>query len=375
MPSASEIGQAAVTVSDKLTSIGQQSLGAVSGVVGTLSSSTATAFNAFSDQASKLLKQGNVSSAALTGAAMQVTNALQQSSIYKGVKKGAPVPTEIQPEESRKTIGGNVFKFPQDPGDHFVQLTFETFKKDSPLMKEIKTDSAIIQLPLTPTMTETYQANYKTEALNVLGGMADSVVKEFENAGGFQQSGEQMGATLGAAVSKVTGKQGQAAITSLAASAGMAAVPGIGAAVSKALGASINPNMAVLFDNIGFRSHQFAFKLNPRNETESYIIKQIIQTMRRRMLPPTINQFFFGFPDKVKIEIFPTQPYPILECVLESMSVNYAPNGPAFYRGSSGNPVSVDIQLQFKEIELFTRDRVQSVVVNPNDPSNQERDR
>ena len=376
MPSHYQIGEAVTTVSDKFTALGQQGLAAVSGFPGTLSggtSSAAQAFNAFSDKASALLKQGNISPAALTGAALQVTNALQQSSIFKGVPRAGFVPTEKQPEESRKANGVNVFKFPRDLGDHYIEIKFEMFKKDSPLMKEIKTEPVIIQLPLSPTMTETYQANYKTEALNVFGGMTDQIIKKYEEASA-NSAGQSFGQLLNAA-GNVLKSSGLGAAGALGATAAMAALPGVAGAVSKALGATVNPNMAVLFDNVGFRSHQFAFKLNPRSESESYLIKQIIQAMRQRMLPPIIgNGFGFGFPDKATIKMFPTMPYPILECVLESMSVNYAPNGPAFYKGSAGNPVSVDIQLQFKEIELFTRERVQSAVVNPNDLSNQERD-
>ena len=380
MPSPSDLGHTAVTISDKIKEIGQQGLGTVSGVVGTLSSGatqSAAAFGAFVDRSTNLLKQSNITPAALAGAAAQVTESLQQTSIYKGILKGAPVATEKQPEETRRVSGGNVLKFPADLGDHYVQFTFASFKQDSPVTKQIKTEPVIIQLPLTPTLVETYQANYKTESLGVLGGMADSVLKKFEAAGGFQMTGEKAGEALGGAVGEVTSMEGKAGLTSLTASAVMAATPGLGAAVSRALGASINPNLAVLFDNIGFRSHQFAFKLNPRNAAESAVIKEIIAIMRQRMLPPTVNQFFYGFPDKVIINIFPKDPYPILECVLESMSINYAPNGPAFYKGSQGNPVEVDIQLQFKEIEIFTRDVAvgrQGIVKNINDRSNQERD-
>ena len=42
------------------------------------------------------------------------------------------------------------------------------------------------------------------------------------------------------------------------------------------------------------------------------------------------------------------------------MSVNYAPNGPAFYKGSLGHPVEVDIQLNFKEIALMTREEAEA---------------
>lgn len=380
MPLPSQIGQSVVTVSDKLQQIGQQGLGTITGFAGTLSSGAsqaASAFNAFAGKTSDLLKQGNLSASALSGAAAQITEALQPSSIYKGVPKQAAIPTESKPEMSRPKMA-TTLKFPSDLGEHYVQFIFETYKKDSPLAKEIKTQPAIIQLPMSPNLTENYQASYKTEALNVLGGLAEQTVKDFEKAGGFNMSAEKAGEQLGKSAVDVAKTSGKAALASLGATMGMAAVPGLGAAVSRALGASVNPNMAVLFDNIGFRSHQFSFRLNPRTPQESATIKQIIAIMRQRMLPPKVNNFFFGFPDKANIKIFPVQPYPILECVLESMSINYAPNGPAFYSVSSGGaPVMIEMQLQFKEIVLFTRETASafgSTSIDYNNTSNQERD-
>lgn len=385
MPLPSQIGQSIVTVSDKLQEIGQQGLGTVSGFAGSLSSgasSAASAFNAFVDKSSALLKQGNLSGASLSGAAAQIVEALQPSSIFRGVPKQAAIPTESKPENSRPAMVSTL-KFPSDLGEHYVQFVFEMYKKDSPLAKDIKTQPVIIQLPMSPNLTENYQASYKTEALNVFGGLAEQVVKDFETQKGFDMPAEKAGEQLGKSAMAVANTSGKAALASLGATMGMAAVPGLGAAVSRALGASVNPNMAVLFDNIGFRSHQFSFRLNPQTQQESNTIKQIIAMMRQRMLPPKVNNFFFGFPDKVGIKIFPVQPYPILECVLESMSINYAPNGPAFYSVSNGgSPVMIEMQLQFKEIVLFTRETASAfgstyIDYNSNnlDPSNQERDR
>lgn len=362
MPSPSQFGQSVVTVSDKLQQIGQQGLSTVTGFAGTLSSgaSQSSAFSAFADKSASLLKQGNLSPAALSGAAAQVTEALQPTSIYNGVPKPSTTFTTERPTTTKPAVE-TTLKFPADLGEHYVQFIFETYKKDSPLAKEIKTQPAIIQLPLSPTLNENYQASYKTEALNVLGGMTERAVEKFVAGGGMKMEAEQAGKLFANSVVATAKAEGKAAGMALLAQAGMAAVPGLGAAVSRALGASVNPNMAVLFDNIGFRSHQFTFRLTPASRQESIAIKRIIAIMRQRMLPPTVNQFFFGFPDKVNIKIFPVQPYPILECVLESMSINYAPNGPAFYSvNNGGDPVMIELQLQFKEIVLFTRDRAAS---------------
>lgn len=363
MPFSDLANQVQTTVSDKLSSIAQTGLGTVSGLAGSLSSgasAAASAFGAFAGRAKSLLSAGNLSPAALAGTAAQQVKALAPSSIYAGLPKPAAAnpPREIRPEMAmiRKQTGS--LKFPSDLGDHFIQFHFSEMAQKSPLDLVKRLDSAFIQLPLSPSLTESYQANYKTENLGVMGGVADTILQDFLSKPGVKNMGaEQQGQELGKSFNDFLGSEkAKAAAAAVGAQVVASSVPGLAGAVSKALGATINPNQAVLFDNVSFRSHSFSFKLFPVNIQESNEIKKIIALFRERMLPPTINQFFLGFPNKVEIKIYPKAPYPILDCVLESMSVNYAPNGPAFFKGSQGNPVQVDLQLTFKEIVLFNRE-------------------
>ena len=108
-----------------------------------------------------------------------------------------------------------------------------------------------------------------------------------------------------------------------------------------------------------FRNHSFSFKLYPADAKDSAELKKIISELRKRMLPPVIQTHFLGYPDQVEIKIYPKSPFPILKCVLESMSVNYAPNGPAFFKGGQGDPVGVELTLNFSEMDMFTRKTVE----------------
>jgi hypothetical protein len=92
------------------------------------------------------------------------------------------------------------------------------------------------------------------------------------------------------------------------------------------------------------------------------LLKKIIKTIKRRMLPGTglsaeaSTGPLFSFPDVVNISFGPKdiEPYKIQKSVLESMTVNYAPNGtPAFFK--DGSPTDIEIGLNFKEIRVVTR--------------------
>ena len=101
---------------------------------------------------------------------------------------------------------------------------------------------------------------------------------------------------------------------------------------------------------------------SPKNKQEADLLKKIVKTIKRRMLPGTAGSNeastgpLFSFPDVVDISFGPDsiEPYLIQRSVLTSMTVNYAPNGtPSFFRDSS--PTDIEIGLNFKEIRVVTR--------------------
>jgi len=369
MPDLQTLNSVATTVSDKVSSLATKASGAVSGVNGSVSSGVngfSTSLGAASSELNKQLqKVGNLSLPSLSAATSQVVGALQPQSMYRGLQKRNLPPTEKQPSETREEKTDTMLRFPANLGAHYIQIEFTSFAAKSPIAPQIKQKPVYIMLPMSPNLSETYQANYKTESLGVLGKAADEITSKFLNGNPFAGKPEEAGKKLGEVVNEYIKTQGKETAGSLLAQIGMNATGAIGAAVSKNLGAAVNPNMAVLFDNISFRSHSFSFKLFPTSMEESLELKKIITTMRQRMLPPLINNFFFGYPDTAKIQIYPKSPFPILESVLESMTVNYAPNGPAFF-GGSNMPVEVDLTLNFREIKIFDRSvGAEGTSVNP----------
>jgi hypothetical protein len=138
--------------------------------------------------------------------------------------------------------------------------------------------------------------------------------------------------------------------------------------LNRGIGQAINPQMQVLFQSVGFRTHQFDFTLTPYSAEEAQAIKNIIYEFKYASAPE-INRngvfgtqgMFFKVPDMFDIQFFYNgkineNVHKITRCVLENISVDYAPIGWVTYDG--GQPVQTKLTLQFKEIEIVDKTRI-----------------
>jgi len=302
----------------------------------------------------------------LNAAVSQVTNALDATSLFsKGLPRSPLKVTEAKPEETRADqVGSDLeLKFPSDLGKHYMELKFVSFSQRSPVDAVAKVKPLIIHLPMSANLQENYAIQYGTSKLGVLGSVTEKLIKNyFEDKdkgliGGGNSLEESAKSIFGGGV-KVLKEEAPTALGALFTGAAIATGGGVVKAVQNLVGASVNPNMAVLFDSVNFRQHQFSFKLYPTSPKESAELRNIIKQIRNRIIPKQLNTQFLGFPDKVDIKIFPANPYvdKIRTCVITSMSVNYAPNGVAFFKGGEGNPVAVDLTLSFQETEIIFKD-------------------
>lgn len=131
-------------------------------------------------------------------------------------------------------------------------------------------------------------------------------------------------------------------------------------------GVAINPQVQLLFKSVGLRTFQFEFMFSAKSKDESDNINNIIRTFKFYSAPEIggvlsgDNNLFFKIPSTFNIDLLysgSTNPYlhRIGECVLESIAVDYAPNGWAAFEG--GAPVQTRMTLQFKEIDIVDKTR------------------
>lgn len=313
------------------------------------------------------------------------------------------------PRNSRAGIAASLY-FPQDYQNIFHYVTFtalkfesvtrtSTIQSDQPLVSnrsaQITRQLINITLPMPDQLNTGYEVSYASEPISAVGevfatGISNvnmqQATEAFRNqryAEGAQTLAQQLGggAIAGAAVADIAGAFGSPART---------------AAIGNVFGFARNPQKVIQFNGVEFRTHQFSFKLTPRNVREANDIHKIIIAFKRHMLPkygigetteqnirslipageqaPNIGDFtsqaaatsraFFEYPDVFKIT-FNNQKtlFSIGESVLTNFTVDYHPqNYPAYVRSLSSpgvsHPASITVAMAFRETDIVTREQV-----------------
>lgn len=254
--------------------------------------------------------------------------------------------------KSEKQLFAGALAFPSAM-KYYTKFTFYEYDKKVINQGPKNQPTVTIILPMPNDLQESFAVGYEEPALGpVLGAAADSLIGAIRgNASDVQIPKSSAGDTALAAgqsfvINKIKGM-------SLEPDSSAASARAIG---SMALGKAPNPHLAVLFSNIGLRTHSFSYKFAPTSSSELQTLKKIISHLKTRMLPGMDTSMLFTFPDVCDIEFGPNKdkPYKIKRCVMESINVNYTPMGsPAFFK--TGDPVMVEIQMSFKETSVFTR--------------------
>lgn len=319
----------------------------------------------FVEQTADKIKNGikSISDAASAGASKAVQKVKSAFKSTDFPKTAGSPKKQDKPEESRKQKQGSpdVLVYPANLS-YFAKFSFKEYNRSLPLKAATDKPTATIILPLPANLSEQFGVEYDTPALGpVLGSVAGSLLPgqrgaETGGASVIAEKEKELGASVAAAGGAVALKIAKSvAEAQLGPEAGAAT----SALITMATGVAPNPHLAVVFKNIGLREHSFSYKFAPNSFDELQTIKKIIKSMKKSMLPGFAKgqDILYSFPDVCDIEFTfgnnTTPPLVIKRCVMTNMSVNYAPNGPAFFR--TGDPVIVEISLSFKEMSAFTR--------------------
>ena len=150
-------------------------------------------------------------------------------------------------------------------------------------------------------------------------------------------------------------------------------VPGLGGATdleAMKQGRIISNRMELAFKGITKRSFQYTFKMIPRSKEESDMIRKIVHAFKFNMLPEFEGGDLGGrkliVPNIFDIEYMyngnlNNYLHKISRCVLESMNVTYGGDRYRTYTATKEGapPQETNISLNFKEMEMITRRRVE----------------
>lgn len=140
-------------------------------------------------------------------------------------------------------------------------------------------------------------------------------------------------------------------------------------AISIAAQVTVNPNVRAAFRNVGLRRFTFNFKLIAKSADEAEEIKSIVRFFRYHAYPEEISAgglpLGYKYPNLFKIKLLHQASangrfVPIGSTIklsyLESISTNYNATAAVFH--ADGNPVEVDLNLNFVEYKTLSRNDV-----------------
>ena len=122
----------------------------------------------------------------------------------------------------------------------------------------------------------------------------------------------------------------------------------------------------VLFTGMPFRQYSYTWKLSPRNKDESDKIRDLVRYLQWCSVPAfDLNGLLLDYPHYFQISIHNDgylqkfQP-----AVIERINVNYHGQGAFYKRGDSNQsdpaPAEVELQINFKEVVIITKDNLSS---------------
>lgn len=284
--------------------------------------------------------------------ALNALSALGNTTKFSDTFKPPSKTGALTPEDAyNKDTYSGTFNFPSDIGKYYMIFTFKKYDRKYPVNQPVELPLITINLPIPTNLQESFNASYSEKAMGITGLIADTVGKAvqsgtkegFENAGGeLRQVAEKEGLYYA----------GRSALGGLS--------DGLGVAADITTGTVLNPFQAMVFQGVSFRSHSFTYRFSPNSKKESEQLKRIVNEFKKRMLP-SLDRLIMQFPDVVDISFGQPDggPYFFKTCFLESMTINYAPQGtPAFFT-TTNTPVEIEMTLNFKETSLVTREDIQ----------------
>jgi len=265
---------------------------------------------------------------------------------------------------------------------------------ESPSSVTSSSTTASFQAPLTPstgTMAAKYATGRKRVAATVTMYMPDTVSMSYDasydDTSLMDKSLYKLGQQAGSIADRFSGIFGSNdrsigfVNTILTAATNNDYYPTEAKLQSK--GVAVNPNIQLLFRAISLRQFQFEFMFSPKSQEEAQQVQSIIQLFKFHSAPEIIGSFTtqlgsattsgasaglaFIVPSSFNIQFLYLSPstkqwyennniHKIAECVLESVAVDYAPNGWSTF--TDGVPTQTRLTLQFKETSIITKSEV-----------------
>lgn len=287
----------------------------------------------------------------------------------------------LQLNPTKTAIASSMGRETGPPGTGAIVYTKEEIEKLENSNKTIKHDANIsggrslykalveasvkldktIALYMPPSVSVTYNTNYADKEISNLANFGIDAIKAFTASANTGKSTlTRLADSIGGASDHL-----KAGLTTGLIRSADAIVPGIEAIMAIENGEIIGNHMELLFQGVGRRSFTFTFVFIPKSEPEAKTVEEICTIFKTHMLPKWANgttKRAMTIPDMFDI----TYMYrsedskhlnKISTCFCESAQVTYGSDRYTAYE--EGRPQRTTLALNFKEIEIITRERVE----------------
>lgn len=240
------------------------------------------------------------------------------------------------------------------------RMQFVAYSRDTPSANASEDVKALISLPIPYSMPD--NANFAIPSLN-LGRLGAIDTGPLMNATGMADLAKTaLDKGMSAVQTEIDNFQAAnktSALRALALSPLAERVPLVsGDAIRHLAGLVENPHTTIMFEGVNLRSYTLTWRLSPRSEEESEIIRQIVETIKLRTHPEEIfARVALDYPDLVYVN-FTGAPAKFLPKYHRSIVTNimYNPttgNGATFFK--NGAPTEIELTLSFQEVRILTR--------------------
>lgn len=306
--------------------------------------------------------------------ASETINSIEGSESLIRIKSDKNSTPEEQIKRSRDRLVGDEdlnyegISFPSDLDEEAhtkMQLQFYTYDRSSPRAAGSLNPGVSLYLPLPENFQIDFGVSYDVVDTGFTGTIKNTLTNIATSVGNDEAklSAKIGQALIGVGTNVVEGsvRAGYASLDGAESVLGGAVggVAGASGEIQKALGQIPNPHASVFFKGMPLRQFSWSWKLVPKNEKDSNMLQSMLIIIKRMMLPER-NGDMLRYPDMVQPRVITqgTTPYSkYSKCFIENFSINYTGEGSSsFFR--NGQPVSVVINMQLRESELFTRDKL-----------------
>ena len=329
-----------------------------------LASSTAS----FVSSVNQSLKNNSTTAANVENVASNVAGSVGNAGAAAGAAAGSAIASGLNYVTNALGIGSFSSLVSAGADIFSSSLLGQTAVKGSLAMSPQTTNPrAVISLYMPDTLNAGYHSSYDEPSLEeAFGSTIQGLRSLSKTAGQFAQ-----GADLKSVISSDPGVINlQAKLAGLAAGLAGGDAKTTQALVLQAKGYAINPQVQMLYRGIELRSFQLSFIFTPKSADETEQVDKIIsmfkyysspalqagsqtQTDSMFLIPPALFNVNFMI-NNGENRYLPKYG----DCVLDSLEVNYAPNGWSSFE--SGAPVQTTLSLNFRETQIIDKTKLQN---------------